>query len=99
MVWWLLRTKLLCPQARLIRFPFDIRGKRYIDLGRNLTTGIGCRLEAFSADRRPTMHFGRNVQLNDYVHICAMQDVTIAVGQPARPVKHYDRTSQSWLRI
>ncbi len=72
---WLMRTKLLCRQAWLIRFPFDLWGKRYIDLDRNLTTGIGCRLETFSTDGKQTMHFVRNVQLNDCVHICAMQDV------------------------
>ncbi|MDE5944137.1 MAG: acetyltransferase [Rikenella sp.] len=78
LAWWLLRTKLLCRQARLIRFPFDIRGKRYIDLGKNLTTGVGCRLEAFSPDgRTKTLHLGNRVQLNDYVHICAMHEVTI----------------------
>ncbi|GHT02754.1 putative lipopolysaccharide biosynthesis O-acetyl transferase WbbJ [Bacteroidia bacterium] len=73
----LIRTKLLCRQARIIRFPFEIRGKEYIDLGTNLTTGVGCRLEAFSEKGEKTMHFGNNVQINDYVHICSMQNVTI----------------------
>lgn len=75
--WWLLRTKLICRKARLIRFPFDLRNAKYIDLGDGLTTGVGCRLEAYSPDGRPTLHFGRNVQINDYVHICAMQSVSI----------------------
>ena len=26
LIWWLIRTKLLCRKARLIRFPFDLRG-------------------------------------------------------------------------
>ena len=34
--WWLLKTKLLNPKARLIRFPFTIRGGGYIDLGLSL---------------------------------------------------------------
>lgn len=75
--WWLLRTKLICSKARLIRFPLDLRNAKYIDLGEGLTTGVGCRLEAYSPDGKPTLHFGRNVQINDYVHICAMQNVTI----------------------
>lgn len=74
---WLLRTKLIWCRARLIRFPFDLRGRKFIDPGENLTTGVGCRLEAFSPHGGRTMHFGKNVQMNDYVHICAMQDVTI----------------------
>lgn len=74
---WLVRTKLICKKARLIRFPFDVRNRKYIDLGEGLTTGVGCRLEAYSAGGKPTMHFGKNVQINDYVHICAMQNVTI----------------------
>ena len=48
MLCWLLRTKIIWRRARLIRFPFDLRGKKYIDSGIGLTTGVGCRLEAYS---------------------------------------------------
>ena len=72
-----MRSKLIAPKARLIRFPFDLRGKRYIDFGLGLTTGVGCRIEAFSDDGQKTMKFGRNVQLNDYVHISSMKQVVI----------------------
>lgn len=74
---WLFRTKLIAKNARLIRFPFDIRGRKYIDLGYRLTTGIGCRLEAFSINSKLVLFFGSNVQLNDYVHICAVKEVRI----------------------
>lgn len=76
---WLLRTKLLCPRARLIRFPFDLRGKKYIDLGVGLTTGVGCRIEAFPQNRQKEKRivFGHSVQINDYVHISAMDKVVI----------------------
>lgn len=84
---WLIRTKILWKSARLIRFPFDIRGKRYINLGENLTTGIGCRIEAFEEMNLSTVNstkkseykitFGKNVQLNDYVHISAINRITI----------------------
>ena len=33
MLCWLLRTKIIWRRARLIRFPFDLRGKKYIDPG------------------------------------------------------------------
>ncbi|MCD8164903.1 MAG: hypothetical protein LUE93_01465 [Bacteroides sp.] len=32
LAWWLLRTKLIAPKARLIRFPCDLRGLEYMDL-------------------------------------------------------------------
>ena len=44
----LIKTKIFFPKARLIRFPFDIRGKKYIKYGRNFTTGAGCRIEAYN---------------------------------------------------
>jgi lipopolysaccharide O-acetyltransferase len=77
MMIWLIKTKIFYRKSRLIRFPFDIRGRKYIYLGIGLTTGIGCRLEAFSDDGQKTMRFGKNIQMNDYVHICSMQNVYI----------------------
>ena len=59
-----------------IRFPFDLRGKKYIDPGAGLTTGVGCRLEAYS-NGPCVLRFGQNVQLNDHVHICAMREIEI----------------------
>ena len=77
MGFWLLRSKAINRNIRLIRFPIDLRGKRYIDFGTGLTTGVGCRLEAFSETGQQVLHFGKHVQINDYVHICAMKKVTI----------------------
>ena len=74
---WLIRTKIIAYQARIIRFPLDIRGRKYIDMGRRLTTGVGRRLEAFSEDGKKKMFFGSDVQINDYVHINAMCKVEI----------------------
>ena len=75
----LLRSKLRFPRARMIRFPIYIRGKKYISFGKALTTGVGCRIEAFrlNGEPPPVLRFGERVQLNDYVHICALQDVEI----------------------
>ena len=74
-----MKTKFFIPKARLIRFPIDIRNKRNIDFGENLTTGVGCRVESFpqvfSASK--LLKFGNNVQLNDYVHITAAYSVEI----------------------
>jgi lipopolysaccharide O-acetyltransferase len=77
LIYFVLRTKLICSKARIIRFPIELRGRQYIDFGINLTTGTGCRLEAFSETGEKTMRFGNNVQINDYVHICAMQNISI----------------------
>lgn len=77
LAYWLIRTKLIDRKARLIRFPIDIRGRRFIHFGDRFTTGKGCRLEAFSEDGNKTLYVGNNVQINDYVHICAMKSVRI----------------------
>ncbi|UFQ99161.1 DapH/DapD/GlmU-related protein [Pseudomonas wenzhouensis] len=71
-------TLLISPQSRLIRIPFFIRNKNNISFGRNLTTGVGCRIDAFVEDADETkIYFGDNVQINDYVHIASMEKVVI----------------------
>ena len=74
----IMRTRLFFSNARIIRFPIEIRGKKHIDFGLNLTTGVGCRIEAYPVMRyKKVIVFGKNVQLNDYVHITAMNMVYI----------------------
>ena len=79
----LIKTKIFFPKARLIRFPFDIRGKKYIKYGKNFTTGIGCRIEAYNFNNRildvkkPQLIIGNNVQINDYVHLSCAESVII----------------------
>lgn len=74
----LFRTKLICPKAKLFCRPIDIRGRKYINFGTKLSLGVGCRLEIFSNGRNePSLVFGNDVQINDYVHIVAMESVTI----------------------
>jgi len=70
-------TKLFFKSARLVRLPIDIRNRPSIDFGKNLTTGVGCRIEAFPINSEVVLHFGKNVQMNDYVHITAIKNVTI----------------------
>lgn len=75
---YLLYTKLVFPNARLIRLPFDIRNRKCIYLGKNLTTGKGCRIEAFPEDKtKVCISIGDNIEMNDYVHIAAITSVTI----------------------
>ncbi|MDB5115753.1 MAG: acetyltransferase [Mucilaginibacter sp.] len=75
----LIYTRILYPGTRLIRFPFDIRGRKFITWGSGFTTGVGCRLEAYpiAKNNEPVLTFGKNVQINDYVHITAMEGVII----------------------
>ena len=72
------RTKLIDRRARLFRFPIVIRGRKYIDFGERLTTGVGCRFDVFpSSNSGATVKFGKDVQLNDYVHIVGMNSIEI----------------------
>jgi acetyltransferase-like isoleucine patch superfamily enzyme len=74
----LLFTKAFYPEARLIRLPFDIRNRRLISLGRNLTTGVGCRIEAHPMDGvERCIEIGDDVEINDYVHIVGTRGVHI----------------------
>lgn len=73
-------TKIFFRNARLIRLPFDIRNRRNIILGKNLTTGFGCRIEAFPTQANKDkilLKIGKDVQINDYVHIAASESVVI----------------------
>lgn len=78
----LIKTKIFYHKARLIRFPFIIRGKKYIDLGCNLTTGYWCRFEVFpiNNDKCKRLILGNDIQMNDFVHISAIDKVEIGDG-------------------
>lgn len=69
-------TQILYRPARLIRLPVYIRGKRHIRWGQGFTTGVGLRMDAF-VETGIAIHIGNGVQLNDYVHIAAIESVTI----------------------
>lgn len=70
-------TKLWYRSARLIRFPFRVRGRRFIAIGKGLTTGVNCRLDAFPLEPKVCMQFGDDVQINDLVHIAAIDSIII----------------------
>ena len=76
-LWFLIKTKLFFSGSRLIRFPIDIRNKKNIDFGEFLTTGVGCRIEAYPENNKQTLFFGENFQMNDHVHITARESVKI----------------------
>lgn len=74
---WLL-TRILFPRARLIRFPIYVRGRSSMELGQGLTTGVNVRLDAFAPrGSPPVLRIGRHVQINDSVHIGAIEQVLI----------------------
>jgi lipopolysaccharide O-acetyltransferase len=74
----LLKTRILFPNARLIRFPIEIRGGKFIDYGSNLTTGVGCRIEAIPFfEKKIIIKLGNNIEINDYVHIAGISSVII----------------------
>lgn len=70
-------TRLTVSSARLIRQPIDIRGKKGIDFGKSLTTGYHCRFETHATTKKKVLIFGKNVQINDFVHIAALEEVRI----------------------
>ena len=74
----LVRTRLFYPKVRLIRFPIEIRGRKFIDFGEALTTGRGCRFEAYPYFTRGRMiKIGNKVEINDYVHLAAVESIII----------------------
>jgi len=72
-------TLLCVPTARLIRLPVDIRYHKNIFWGKGLTTGFGCRFEAYNYGNNKTriLIFGNNIEIGDYVHIAAGEHISI----------------------
>ncbi|SOD20342.1 DapH/DapD/GlmU-related protein [Pedobacter xixiisoli] len=74
----IIMTKLLYSKSRLVRFPIDIRNEKNISWGIGLTTGVGNRIECYPQNGNlKTLFLGDNIQINDYNHITAMENVTI----------------------
>lgn len=73
----LIHTKIFYPGARIVRVPAYVRGARHIRWGANFTTGAGLRLDAFPDSDIIAITIGHDVQVNDYVHIAAIQNVSI----------------------
>lgn len=70
-------TKFNFPNARIIRSPFYFRGQQYMSIGNQFTSGVGLRLDCFPVNNKVCLDIGINVQVNDYVHIGAINLVKI----------------------
>lgn len=71
-------TFLFYPQARIIRLPVYIRGKKGIKGAKGLTTGVNLRIDIInSKENAPILSIGNNVEFNDYVHIGVAKGVSI----------------------
>ena len=71
-------TKIFFPEAKIIRFPIDIRNKRYIKFGKNMTTGRYNRIECYKVSEKvPSLIFHQNIQMNDKCHISCIEKITI----------------------
>jgi acetyltransferase-like isoleucine patch superfamily enzyme len=67
-------------RVRIVRLPFYIRGSKHIEWGVNFTSGVNLRIDADPIDplqNNCVLIFGNNVQVNDYVHIGAVENVYI----------------------
>lgn len=74
----ILMTKMCFSGARVLRWPWYARGLRNIRIGPEFTAGVGLRLDAFSDEKtRICIRIGSRVEVNDYVHIGAVDSVTI----------------------
>lgn len=69
-------TKLFFRKCRIVRMPFYIRGTD-IDFGTGLTTGVGLRIDIIGDEKYTKLIIGKNVQINDYVHIGAAIKIKI----------------------
>ena len=79
LIYFKIRTKFVFSKARIIRFPFRVRGKQSIRIDEGFTTGFNCRLDAFNINNKqePLIIIGKNVQINDDVHIGATEKIEI----------------------
>ena len=82
-----LLTRVWFPGCRIVRYPFYVRGQTAIRIGKGFTAGVGLRLDAFPRDAfrlngsagvaGVCLTIGDRVEVNDYVHIGAIESVTI----------------------
>ncbi len=71
-------SKLIYRNVKIIRFPFEIRGRKYIKWNKGFTTGKYCRIEAYPyIYTKEIIKIGKNFQMNDSVHIGAVGKIEI----------------------
>ena len=71
-------TYFLFKQAKIIRRPFECRGKQNMRIGKGFASGRYCRFEAHGQHGEINITIGNNCQVNDSVHIAALKSVSIA---------------------
>lgn len=74
---YLIRTKLFYKSCRLIRFPISVRGRKYIDFGKGLTTGRYCRIEVNGEFTDKRLILGKNINIGDNVRISCSDKISI----------------------
>jgi lipopolysaccharide O-acetyltransferase len=70
-----LHTRLLFPEARMVRRPAYLRGTGRVRLGPGFTSGPGLRIDCFGESA--VVVIGSQVEVNDRVHIGSRLSVTI----------------------
>ena len=73
----MLLNRIQFPTARLIRYPITIRGKKYIDFGKKLTTGYRCRFEINGIHDEKILLFGNNDNVGWDVSIRCAEKIKI----------------------
>lgn len=70
---------LISSKVRVIRAPFYIRGAKFINWGTDFTSGVGLRIDADpqQLNNDYVLKIGNKVQVNDYVHIGAVNKIII----------------------
>lgn len=79
LIYFKIRTFFLFKNAKIIRFPIRIRGKKFIQIGDNFTTGFNCRIDAYqiNSNSDKIIKIGKDVQINDNVHLGAIDSLII----------------------
>jgi acetyltransferase-like isoleucine patch superfamily enzyme len=70
----------LSENIRIVRIPYYIRGSSNIKWGKEFTSGVNLRIDADPINNifdKFVLTIGNNVEVNDYVHIGAVESVCI----------------------
>lgn len=76
-VYYVIKSRILFKNVRMVRFPVCVRGKKYIDFGSNLTTGRYCRIEVNGIHSEKKLIFGKHVNIGDFVSIRCANHISI----------------------
>lgn len=68
-------TRCVCRKARIIRYPSYIRNDSSFCWGENFTSGVGLRIDILG--KKSVLQLGKNIQVNDYVHIAVSEKLII----------------------